>query len=151
MVDNIYLESVLKPWSTLRQVTSIDKLHTIKKIMNLPASFIINTSPAPAYGHWILTIFTTSRHCIFFDSFALTPDNYNVEIKKFIAKNSISVEFNLLPIQAIQSEYCGFFCIAKIISSMLNENNQTFMKHFSSNLRDNDAIVIKLIQSLVNI
>lgn len=145
MVDNNYLTSILKPWSTLNQVTSIDKLHTIKKIDSFPTSFIINTEPFPRYGHWIVIIFNSKYHAIYFDSLAKSATIEKSEIKQFINKNTNSIEFNLYPLQTIFSHHCGFYCIAKIISHMLGESHLKFVNYFSNNLSTNDEIVIKLI------
>lgn len=147
MLDNIYLESVLKPWSSLKQVTSIDQLSSIKNITNFPSSFIVNTRPFPQAGHWIALIFTKNFHCIYFDSLGPSMSSQISEIQNFINSNSLSLELNLHPIQSLSSVYCGFFCIAKIISNMLKEDQFTFVQHFSTNLDDNDVIVLKLIKS----
>ena len=147
MIDNIYLESILKPWSTLNQVTSVDKLNSLKRVSKFPSSFIVNTNPFPESGHWITIIFMKNFHCIYFDSLGPGMSSQITEIQNFINLNSLSLELNLHPIQNFTSVYCGFFCIAKIISNMLNESHFTFASHFSTNLEDNDEVVIKLIKS----
>ena len=101
MVDNIYLESVLKPWSSLNQVTSIDKLDMIRKVKLFPSSFIVNTKDFPEYGHWIVIIFTSPTHSIFFDSLALPMIKQKNEISAFIKKNSETYEYNLITIQVL--------------------------------------------------
>ncbi len=147
MIDNIYLESILKPWSTLDRVTSIDKLSQLKKIDSFPTSFIVNTQAYPEDGHWILLIFSSPLRCIFFDPLGPSPSIEKEEIKDFIKKNSMSLEINLNSFQSYFSYHCGFFCVAKIISHMLDESHLSFSNHFSTNLPDNDEIVIKLIKS----
>ena len=142
------MERVLKPWSSLNQVTSIDKLALIKKkITSFPSSFIVNVQPYPIHGHWILIIFTSSHHCIFFDPLGPSSSIEKSEIINFIKSHSISIEINLNTFQSSFSHHCGFFCIAKIISHMLGESHFSFSNHFSPNLSDNDDIVIKLIKS----
>lgn len=150
MVDNIFIENYLKPWSTLDRVTSIDKLAKIKKITSFPSSFIINTQPFPQNGHWIVIIFTSPHKSIFFDSLAQTSNLEIKEINNFMEKNCPTVEYNMSSLQNNTSEYCAFFCIAKIMSHMMGESHLIFSNHFALDLAYNDNIVIKLIKSFVS-
>ena len=150
MLDNFYLERVLMPWSITKAITSIDKLSQISiTSTRQPVAFIVNTSPFPLPGHWIALIFTNDFHCIFFDPLGPTLPHQPEEISVFIQKNSLSVEFNLNQIQNFSSDFCGFFCIAKIISFMSNESHSTFSSYFShQNTALNDTLVVKHILSL---
>lgn len=146
MLDNHYLERVLIPWSITKTVTSIDKLHLLDLTnREIPVAVIVNTAPYPQTGHWVLLIFTRNSHCIFFDSLGASLPYQPDEITSFITRNSISVEFNLNQIQNVNSVFCGFFCIAKIISFMMDETHLTFSNYFARDTSLNDTRVVKLI------
>ena len=138
------------PWSITKKITSIDKLSQISiSSTEYPVAFVVNTSPFPQPGHWIVLIFTYDSHCIFFDPLGPSLPYQSEEISAFVKKNSLSVEFNLNQIQDFSSNFCGFFCIAKIISFMSNESHTVFSSHFSiHNTILNDTIVVKRILSL---
>ena len=148
MLDNHYLERVLMPWSITRAITSVDRLNHLELAnTSLPYALIVNTAPYPQNGHWLTLIFNSTGSCIFFDPLGASLPHQPDEISSFIAKNSISVEFNLNQIQDINSNFCGFFCISKIISFMLNESHLEFSNHFARDTMLNDTRVVKLIIS----
>lgn len=148
MLDNHYLERVLMPWSITQAVTSVDRLnHLDLSSYTLPYAIIVNTAPYPESGHWLTLIFDSNGKCFFFDPLGASLPHQPEAISNFIVKNSLSVEFNLNQIQDYSSAFCGFFCIAKIISFMLNETHLEFSNHFARETKFNDTRVVKLIIS----
>ena len=110
-------------------------------------SLIFNLSKHNSDGSHFIAIYTNKNHIIYFDSFGKKCSNKY--ILKFINKNKKNrpIIYNRKNIQSSNSSFCGFFCLAFILSQKLNIPLKTHVKMYNSkNLMLNDKIVIDYIE-----
>jgi len=109
-----------------------------------PCSIILNNKPRSHSGeHWIAIYFDKNKRAIFFDSYGLPPEYYN--LNNYIKLNSIATTFNNKRIQG-DSNYCGLYCLLFLL--MINRNQiSKFFTFFSDNFYLND----KKIEYLLNV
>lgn len=108
-------------------------------------SFIINLSDCNEKGSHFVAIYVSSNKIYYFDSYGLPP--FSPEIKKFIKKNKINgrtFKYNSQLIQNKDSIFCGYYCIAFLMSFDLNMTRTSFNKIFK-NENKNDTTVINFI------
>jgi len=108
-------------------------------------SIIINTGTSDTNGEHFIAIYADSKKLIYFDSFGMKPDNkYLVNFIKS-SKKKRKLFFNLTQIQDHSSNFCGFYCLAFLMSAYKN-NYLNFINCFSKRkLKANDQIVVKFI------
>ena len=97
-------------------------------------------------GTHFIAVYANPINIIYFDSFGKSCSNKY--IKKFIKinKHNRILKMNKTPIQHLDSIYCGFFCLAFIISQKKNIQMKNFINVFDSkHLKKNDNIVIEFI------
>ena len=96
----------------------------IPKIHKYPSCFVINSDTSKSKGtHW-LAVYCIDANCFeFFDSYALSPTYYNIEI--YHSKN------NTKPIQSLHSSVCGQFCIYFLYHRSLGHSFNTIISSFS--------------------
>jgi len=109
---------------------------------------INNQSSTEGNGtHWV-ALYLSKNLSFFFDSYGAPPPEDVVEyVKKF---NSKHLYFNNFIIQNLNSDNCGYFCIAFILfvqnksnkdySNVLNIINE-FINYFDENTKRNDRIL----------
>ena len=144
MVSNQLIYSVLEHVDTFKGCFSLDELHKIRPDYNdFASSYIINTfeSFIPQGGHWLVATFgTEGGHIELFDSLAekdLIPPPILHTLSKFG-----EVVFNSQAIQHPLSDYCGFFCISRVISIYKKQQLGAFISKFNfDDLFRNDRLV----------
>ena len=83
-----------------------------------PSCFIINTDPRSLPGeHWLALFYNKNGYASFFDSYANSPDYFNLE--QYIYNTSTGFDYNKKRIQG-DSEYCGFYCILFLLYKSRN-------------------------------
>jgi hypothetical protein len=143
-ITNVELKNVARHYKVnLEQVLMKDELrsYTIKPNSN----YIINlqSSTAGKGSHWT-SISTTKSHAFYFDSFGSPPP---IEVKVFIEKVFPKYGYNSKEIQALDSVYCGWFCIylfiylKKVTINTFYETCNGFTNSFELNRRLNDLLV----------
>ena len=158
MVSNFYIQDVLGCFEEFAGVYSADnvKQNLFSEKFKSLQFIIINTEElqSKVQGHWIsISRYLKNGEVIleFFDSFgyplsALHKNIQNVikkaRFKTFITNNKI--------IQHPESNYCGFFAIARFISLKLNIEIDEFLSIYSSATKQNDSRVIKYIREFYN-
>lgn len=65
-------------------------------------------------------------------------------LSKLEELNEYTVE-TTKPIQNLHSTFCGFFCIAFVLSKELNQTTEQFLKTFSPNNKENDQIALNYV------
>ena len=76
----------------------------------------------------------------FFDSFALPPSAYNdVRLTTFLSEASEGgdVIYSIEPLQAIETDACGHYCIVYGVARSLGVSFNSFVNEISSLTRDN--------------
>jgi hypothetical protein len=107
---------------------------------SLPAGFIVNLSPSNAPGsHWISIFINEEKDCEYFDSFGIEPKE--VEILRFMHKNSNTVKFINTQLQHLISQKCGKYAAVYIIFRMKNKKTINFLQLFSKNLLINEKLI----------
>ena len=158
MVSNFYIQDTIGHFDEFAGVYSADsvKQDLFSKKFKSFQFIIVNTEElqSKVLGHWVsISRYFKNGEVIleFFDSFgyplsALHKNIQNV-IKKarfqtFITNNKI--------IQHPESNYCGFFAIARFLSLKLDIGADEFLTLFSSATKQNDSKVIKYIRKYFN-
>jgi len=101
---------------------------------------ICNCCPSTKIGrHWI-AMFSENGLVEFFDSFALPPSAYNdVRLTTFLSEASGGgdVTYSIEPLQAIETDACGHYCIVYGVARSLGVSFNSFVNEISSLTRDN--------------
>ena len=155
MVTNVYLDNTLGGLKNFLGTYAADEIdHSIFAGKVFPHHAIVNTKTSSdgEMGHWILI----SRYYEYdkiileiYDSFGYPISALSKNIKMLITK--LEYDFlvtNNIIVQHVLSQYCGFFCIARILSIM---NGESLIKHlniFSTNLIENNDTVCDYIKSI---
>ena len=112
---------------------------------HLPCSLIINVK-TNAVKHWV-GLLLTHAECFFFDSLA-SDDGLNEDILFFLAMQYKFIYYNRLAIQHFESETCGLFCCAFIMSVKDGFSFKDFLKRFDAfRLQRNDKIAIDIVRN----
>ena len=110
---------------------------------------IFNLSKHYQKGSHFIAIAKLGKKVIYFDP--LGKKCTNIGILKYLLDLKLKIKYNKTKIQSDESIFCGFFCLAFLIS-MYNKNSLSlFMKMFSlTNLPNNDKIAVDYILSQIN-
>lgn len=107
---------------------------------------IFNLSKHDEKGTHFVAIFFTSNKIFYFDS--LGDKLTNKHILKYLKKFKKTLIEESVKIQSDKSDFCGFFCLAYLISKKLKMNSKIFFDHFNKqNLLLNDDKIIDFISS----
>ena len=118
-----------------------------KKIFSL----VFNLSKHDSKGSHFIAIFADENNLLYFDPLGHKCENADILhfMTKVRSKRKMRTKFQ--KIQDCNSIFCGFFCIAFLLSRHKNESLTNFFKHFSKqNLIKNDVLVIKYILNKIN-
>ena len=113
-------------------------------------SFVTNTKNHLSRGaHWNAW-FVKDNKVYFFDSFARSPmdSTFPHHYADIVRKFSTFYYFNK-QLQDFSSYTCGYFCIHFIYNMSLGLNIMNLKSEYSSNFKENDVIVLKIIKSLL--
>lgn len=90
----------------------------------LPALYIVNTDPSTKQGqHWVLVFISKQQTGYFFDSYRLPPEFWDHRLYTFFNHNKLSINYNHIQLQSINSTLCGEWCL--FISHFLCKNYKT--------------------------
>ena len=118
-----------------------------KKIFSL----VFNLSKHDSKGSHFIAIFADENNMLYFDPLGHKCENADILhfMTKVRSKRKMRTKFQ--KIQDCNSIFCGFFCIAFLLSRHKNESLTNFFKHFSKQkLIKNDVLVIKYILNKIN-
>ena len=148
-LSNFYIEDILFPLSKVfKGVYSCNVLPQFNKSKNF--SCIVNLSHSSQKGTHFVAIFYKheNKKIMYFDSYGLPL--VNVYIKKFINNYDINFVFSTRQIQSLQSDFCGYFCCAFVISIERNVSFVDFCNCFDYiDLEKNDDYVINMLQDII--
>lgn len=115
-------------------------------IKNNTFSIIFNTGKSNTNGEHFVAIFVNKNSVYYFDSFGEKCSNNN--ILKFINKNKKKrkIFYNPIKIQDDLSNFCGFFCLAYLLSKDINYTQQKFINLFNLKcLNNNNKTIVNFI------
>ena len=150
-MDTRELETILKRNVSSRDiflgVFALDHLPTVAKLRGYKKWLLVcNCCPSTRPGrHWI-AIFYDRGSVEFFDSFALSPDAYDPRLVTFLHRTSGAREvvYNNEPLQAIESDACGHYCIVFGVARSRGDTFRNIVGEMSALTRD------KIIKFIVN-
>lgn len=157
MTTNTYICRVLDRFDSFMGVFPADIHPKLPRIKNGFLSAIFNTklSYETGIGHWVLISYFCYNEVLFFCE-VFEPLGFNNDvlprvIKEYIRGLNVRVKYTTREIQSINSNFCGFFCIARFLSIYYDEKLSTFLNKFNkSPLITNDDKCVKLIQIYIN-
>ena len=143
MLTNDDLEKIAKNYDVkLKGIFMKDKL------TNLPiedGNYIINMDNSTGIGtHWT-ALFVSENKAIYFDSFGCVPPQNVIDFVK--QRKNIKLGYNNFIMQDLESEKCGFYCIAFLLFLNRSKNKDIykatndFIKMFHNDTLENDEIL----------
>lgn len=116
------------------------------KIPKLSA-IVVNTDPHNLSGlHWIALFKDSNGQLEYFDSYGQMPlIHHHI---KFIKRNSKHYVYNRKCLQNYHSSVCGLYCLCYLYFRSYKYSMSHFVDIFSSNLDQNDDLVVKLFNCL---
>ena len=145
-MDTGEVESILKENATTRGtftgVYALNELPTAsdREFHQRDRWFLIcNCCPSTRIGeHWIAMFYERGGDVEFFDSCGLAPSAYDARVMKFL--NSTAAEdvmYNSVPLQAIDSDACGHYCIVYGVGRSRGDTFDKIVNELSTLTRDN--------------
>ena len=156
MVSNFYIWDTLGCFEEFLGVFSADGIdkNIFKSKLQGFEFVILNTEEirSKRQGHWIsLSRYFKENQVILelFDSFGYPVRALHKNIQDVIKNTQFNTFLtNNRVIQHPESNYCGFFTIARFVSLKTNVSIEDFLSGFSSETAQNDTKVIKYIRSI---
>ncbi len=100
--------------------------------------FVFNTDSSTEPGsHWLACYYNhRSKILEFFDSYAQSPEFYNLTIPK-----NLFLHTNQIPLQSDYSSVCGHYCIFFLVSRLSNQFSsiQSFSRYLSRRFKSKNA------------
>lgn len=107
-------------------------------------SLIFNTGKKDSDGEHFIAISVSNKKVFYFDPFGERPTND--DILKFISSLERTLTWNTTKIQHEASSFCGFYCLAYLVSIKRRVSFSRFKNLFSiQNLKKNDEKVIEFL------
>lgn len=131
---------LIEPFKTSSIFKGVFPCDELPKYFTLPATFVINLSKHNSRGtHWVGLYISSEKIAEYFDSFGLPPTQ--VDIIKFIERNSRHFFYNKKQIQHLASIKCGKYVILFILCKIFDKNFNEIIDRFSNNLQVNEIII----------
>ena len=114
------------------------------KIPKKNFSIIFNTGKKDSDGEHFIAISVSNKKAFYFDPFGERPAN--ADIIKFLSSLERTFTWNKIKIQHEVSSFCGFYCLAYLVSLKRRISFSRFKNLFSiRNLKQNDKKVIEFL------
>ena len=142
-ISNIYIEDLLFRFTSIfKGVYSSDRLPNFSKTKHF--SCIVNLSVHSQPGTHFVAIFYNKESILYFDSLSLPL--LNKHILAFLKSYGTPIVKNTDPIQCLESDFCGYYCILFALMVEFNTTMESFNRMFKkSTCTKNDKLVIELI------
>ena len=140
-----YLEKNEDTRNIFLNVYAVDQLPK-RKIEQERWLLVCNCCPANKRGeHWI-AMFYENEELEFFDSFGLSPEDYDGVTEFLLAQKPKDIIFNTIQLQSDESDACGHYCILYGLHRSRGETFHTIIKNMNELNRDD---FIKFIVSVL--
>ena len=152
MISNRDIDSVLTSAcpKTYRGCYASDTLPK-QPFKTVPASLVVNISKHTIpEGHFV-AIHETASAVYYFDPLGISSCSpyYSPSICNFLTRTRKKIISNVVPIQNISSNYCGYFCIAYILfCNKISPNFDKFISLFERSSLHNDEMSLEIIKML---
>lgn len=121
---------------------------TISPTFNKLCCYIVNLDDSSG-THWTCFV-VYNQNAFYFDSYGII---YPIEIKNFIQRNSLKMNYNTFQIQSLNSTACGYYCLGFLyytthyFSKLKNfqKINNIYINNFNTEIQDNND---KILQSI---
>jgi hypothetical protein len=148
-LSNDYVSKIGKKFlgKSFLGVFACDEKPRLKNRSNF--KIIFNTDTHDSEGEHFVAVAKQKKKLIYFDSFGKNVENEMIQ--KFIDENLKTGDkyfYNCIQIQADESNFCGFYCVAFLMSMNKKMSFQNFISSFSvqkNRLLKNDGKCIKFI------
>ena len=117
--------------------------------LSRPAAIVINTEENWRSGlHWVALYINKNGQGFYFDSYGMPPYiSYHAEQ---IRRNCIRYIWNENQLQGYASKVCGQYCVVFLYYMAQGGNLKGFNKIFSSSTRNNDVLILKIYNKILN-
>jgi hypothetical protein len=113
-------------------------------------SIIFNTAKEGTSGEHFVCLDVREKIIFYFDSFGEAPKNKFIKKFLFNIKEKKIIFWNRVQIQDDSSNFCGFYCLAFLMSMKNKIHFDRFINLFSiKNKKENDQTVVKFIVSKI--
>ena len=134
------LQRNITPRDLFLGVFALDGLPTLTELRHNNRWFLVcNCCPSTKSGHHWVAIFYNHGSVEFFDSFALPPWVYDERMTTFLHHTARAREvlFNDVPLQDVDSDACGHYCILFGVARSGGDTFHNIVKEMSTLTRDN--------------
>jgi hypothetical protein len=146
-VTNKYIDSILfKHCKHFCGTFSSDNIpNNLKNVDNF--SIVCNLANEREAGTHFVCIISKSDYVLYIDTFGLPC--YVNSIREFLHALGKPIFFNDKAVQAVYSNFCGFFCILFVLHFDESKHGRRKII-FSQNLFENDAVCIREIKNILS-
>jgi hypothetical protein len=135
-MDTSTIKRLLKNYNCFGGVYPLDMIPSGRK---KPLAIIINTHKSDKPGeHWVSVMIDKNGFGEYFDSFGLPPLHGEIitYLNKFCKKGWC---YNPIPIQNVQSNTCGHYCVLYVMFRCQGYSYDEFMSEFGGKTLENDT------------
>jgi hypothetical protein len=146
-LSNLALEKLLTKCKTFSGVFSCNNI-PIELTQKTRFSLICNLSKNSEVGTHFVAIIAYDDYIIYVDSLGWSC--FNADIINFLKLCSRQVFYNTQKLQAITSQFCGFYAALYVLHFEMSVEYQKMNSiSFSSDLKKNDALCVKYVKRLL--
>jgi hypothetical protein len=133
MLRIVNLLGSLKPF--FRGIYASDSLPI--RVTEFPSALVCNTDPVKEKGsHWIAFWFKNGTECEFYDSFGKLPEDYDIQLRSFIDRNSFACVYNDVQVQSNSASTCGFHVLFYLYRRAQGFSMQSSLRMLNGNNSD---------------
>ena len=123
----------------------------LPQTIQYPCAVVANTDPSNEQGeHWVAFHFDNEGNGEYFDSYGRPPENNS--LFAFLVNNSVTCKCNSVPVQGLNSEVCGQYCISFLAQRARGVSMDNVVKTFRGKYQgEHDTSVARLVNRVYNI
>ena len=143
-LDSYYLKAI-SSYCLKKFIDVIPSDFLVPLTLKANEQYIINLSDSNSKGTHFVALSIKDDHIIYFDSFGMDCTNHYIISKLIESRKNLVI--SKTPIQAINSYFCGYFCLAFLICDQYNHTLKNFLSLFQKNVDQNDYICVHIIKN----
>lgn len=131
-------------------VVAVDELNKITPLMN--QIIVCNLQTTSDVGsHWVMLVCSDTKYVVYFDSYAVPPDNRTLNFMKKYKNNGIvdNIIMTTKQIQTIDQAICGWYCLM-FLYFYINKNQDPFEVIHNINQKNTTLYGKKLSKKFLN-